>query len=141
MLSVSPVKLLIVFAVAMTLLGPDKIPHASRKVAQTWRSFRELRERMESQIRETIPDLPSTTDIARMARSPVEILNRLADVPSASPSATPTHPAAPVPSTTADQAPPQVPPVSPVNRETARREPGHQTGADAMPSTGDPGMN
>jgi Sec-independent protein translocase protein TatA len=83
MLSFSPIKLAIVVVVATVLLGPDKIPHAARKASETLRAFQQFRERVERELRETVPDLPSTAEIARMVRSPVNVLNRLADMPSA----------------------------------------------------------
>jgi Sec-independent protein translocase protein TatA len=83
MLSFSPIKLGIVVVVAMVLLGPDKIPHAARKASETLRAIQQFREKIERELRETVPDLPSTAEIARMARSPVTILNRLTEMPSA----------------------------------------------------------
>jgi Sec-independent protein translocase protein TatA len=82
MLTFSPIKLSLVLLVALILLGPDKLPHAARKVAQGWRTFHRVRERIERELRESVPDLPSTDEIVRMARSPVHFLNRLADLPS-----------------------------------------------------------
>jgi len=83
MLSFSPIKLGIVVVVAMVLLGPDKIPHAARKASETLRAIQQFREKIEREVRETVPDLPSTAEIARMARSPARILNRLTEMPSA----------------------------------------------------------
>jgi TatA/E family protein of Tat protein translocase len=96
MLSLSPIKLLVVFVVAMILLGPDKLPQVARQVGAAWRSFRQFHERVEREVRETMPDLPSTTEIARMARSPVAFLNRLAE-PSVTSSTPPLDPGAAVP--------------------------------------------
>lgn len=79
MLGLSPVRLMILLIAGLILLGPDKLPEAARQVGASWRAFRTFRDSVESQIRETIPDLPSTGDLARMARSPVTILNKLAD--------------------------------------------------------------
>jgi hypothetical protein len=46
-----------------------------------WRAVRQFHQRVEQEVRETIPDLPSSGEIARMARSPVAFLNQLADLP------------------------------------------------------------
>jgi Sec-independent protein translocase protein TatA len=83
MLSFSPIKLGIVVVVALVLLGPDKIPHAARKASETLRAIQQFREKLERELRETVPDLPSTSEIARMARSPVRMLDRLSQMPSA----------------------------------------------------------
>jgi TatA/E family protein of Tat protein translocase len=80
-LSFSPIKLLIVLVVAAVLVGPDKVPQVARQLGAAWRAFRSFHERVESEVRQTIPDLPSTTEIARLARSPVAFLNQLADLP------------------------------------------------------------
>ncbi len=79
MLSLSPVKLLVIAAVIMLLMGPDKLPEVAHRIGSSWRALKRLQERMESEVREAIPDLPSTSEIARIARSPMGLLNQLAD--------------------------------------------------------------
>jgi sec-independent protein translocase protein TatB len=76
-LNLDPAKLLIIAVVAVILLGPDKLPQVARQVGAAWRSFNEFRHRMESEVRNSIPDLPSSADIARLARSPSALLNHL----------------------------------------------------------------
>ncbi len=66
MFNLDPAKLLIIVVVAVILLGPDKLPQVARQVGGAWRSFNEFRHRMETEVRGSIPDLPSTTDIARL---------------------------------------------------------------------------
>jgi len=63
----------------MLLMGPDKLPDVAHKLGAAWRTLKKIQERVESEVREAIPDLPSTGDIARIARSPVNLLNQLAD--------------------------------------------------------------
>jgi Sec-independent protein translocase protein TatA len=70
---------LVIAAVIMLLMGPDKLPEVAHKLGATWRTIKKLQERVEAEVREAIPDLPSTGDIARIARSPVNLLNQLAD--------------------------------------------------------------
>jgi sec-independent protein translocase protein TatB len=79
MFSLSPMKLFIIVAVVVLLLGPDKLPEVARKVGSMWQSLRRFQQRVETEVRDALPDLPSTSDIARMARSPVNVLNKLAD--------------------------------------------------------------
>jgi len=79
MLSLSPMKVLIIVAAVVLLLGPDKLPEVAHKMGSTWQSLRRLQQRIETEVRDALPDLPSTGDIARMARSPVNVLNQLAD--------------------------------------------------------------
>jgi sec-independent protein translocase protein TatB len=80
MLNLDPGKLLVIAVVAVILLGPDKLPHVARQVGGAWRSFNDFRQRMETEVRSSIPDLPSTTDIARLARSPSALLTHLSNM-------------------------------------------------------------
>jgi len=81
MLSFSPEKLFIVLVVALILLGPDKLPTMARQLGAAWRHLVELQQRVEREVRETMPDLPSSQDIARFARSPVTLLTSLSKLP------------------------------------------------------------
>src|SRR5580704_5909243 len=45
-----------------------------------WRAFNDFRHRMESEVRSTMPDLPPTSEIARLARSPSALLNHLSSM-------------------------------------------------------------
>src|SRR5579875_668015 len=74
MLSLSPEKLFIVLIVALVLLGPDKLPKLARQLGAGW-----------AEVREVVPELPSTQEIVRIARSPVSYLNSLADSPDGQP--------------------------------------------------------
>ena len=79
MFSLSPLKLLVIVGVIMLLMGPDKLPEVAHRLGASWRTLKKLQERVEAEVREAIPDLPSTSEIARIARSPVNLLNQLAD--------------------------------------------------------------
>jgi TatA/E family protein of Tat protein translocase len=74
----SPAKLLVILVVALVVLGPDKLPKVARQVGSLWSDFRAFRERLESGVRETFPDLPSTETITHAVRSPVAFLDNLA---------------------------------------------------------------
>lgn len=79
MFDLNPLKILVIVTVILLLLGPDKLPETAHRLGLAWRSIKNLQEKVESEVRDAIPDLPSTGDIARMARSPVTLLNQLAD--------------------------------------------------------------
>jgi sec-independent protein translocase protein TatB len=81
MLSLNPEKLLVVLIVALILLGPDKLPRLARQLGAGWRQLKEFQQRVEREVRETMPDLPPTHEIARIARSPARFLNSLAQLP------------------------------------------------------------
>ena len=80
MLSFGPEKIVVVLVLAMILLGPDKLPSMARQLGAAWRAFREFQQKMESEVRDSVPDLPSTAEIARFTRSPVAFLNSLAEM-------------------------------------------------------------
>ena len=82
MFNLDPGKLLVIAVVAIILLGPDRLPQVARQVGGAWRSFNEFRHRMESEVRNTMPDLPPTSEIARLARSPSALLNHLSNMAS-----------------------------------------------------------
>ncbi len=79
MFGVNPIKIMVIIAVVLLLLGPDKLPEVAQKLGSSWRALKRMQERVETEVREALPDLPSTGDMARMARSPVNLLNQLAD--------------------------------------------------------------
>lgn len=78
MLSLNPEKLFIVLIVALVLLGPDKLPKLARQLGAGWAKFRDFQQKMEDEVRETVPHLPSSQEIARIARSPVAYLTSMA---------------------------------------------------------------
>ncbi len=80
MFNLDPGKLLVIAVVAIILLGPDRLPQVARQVGGAWRSFNEFRHRMESEVRSSMPDLPPTSEIARLARSPSALLNHLSNM-------------------------------------------------------------
>ncbi|GEM_PF-735235 len=77
--SLSPEKLFVVLVVALILVGPNKLPRLARQLGAGWRQLRTFHHRVEQELRETLPNLPSTQDIARFARSPISVLDSLAD--------------------------------------------------------------
>jgi sec-independent protein translocase protein TatB len=85
MFNLDPGKLIVIAVVAIILLGPDRLPQVARQVGGAWRSFNEFRHRMETEVRTSMPDLPPTSEIARLARSPSALLNHLSNMSSADP--------------------------------------------------------
>jgi sec-independent protein translocase protein TatB len=77
----SPAKLLVVLVVALVVLGPDKLPKVARQIGSLWNDFRRFREKLESEVRGTFPDLPSTETITQAVRSPLTFLDSLATEP------------------------------------------------------------
>lgn len=81
MLSLSPEKLFIVLILALVLFGPDKLPKLARQMGEGWAKLRAFQQKMEREVRETMPDLPSSKQIAQMVRAPVSYLNSMVDEP------------------------------------------------------------
>jgi len=77
MFNLDPGKLLIIGVMAVILLGPDRLPQVARQVGGAWRAFGDFRTRMEDEVRQSVPELPSSSDMARLARSPSALLNHL----------------------------------------------------------------
>jgi TatA/E family protein of Tat protein translocase len=75
----SPAKLLVILVVALIVLGPDKLPKVAKQIGGLWGDFRKFRERLESDVRGTFPDLPSAETITQAVRSPLAFLDNLAD--------------------------------------------------------------
>jgi sec-independent protein translocase protein TatB len=119
----SPPKLLMILVIALIVLGPDKLPSTARRIGALWNDVKRWRSHLESEVRGAFPDLPSSTEIARAVRSPISMLDRLADEHGATPDnapSTPTTPALdPVPTSVATSAdsPPALAPSSHVPRD------------------------
>ena len=69
-----------ILVVAVILLGPDKLPSVARQLGAAWQVPARFPAGVEKEVRENVPDLPSSHDIARFARSPVTFLNSLAEL-------------------------------------------------------------
>lgn len=81
MFFLSPAKLLVVFVVVMIVVGPDRLPQVARQVGAALQSLRHLHGRVESDLRESIPNLPSSREIAHYARSPSALISKLIELP------------------------------------------------------------
>ncbi len=79
MLDLSPLKIMMVMAVALVLLGPDKLPDVSRKLGATWRAIKQFQQKIESEVREAVPQLPDSGELSRLVRKPLDFLSHLAD--------------------------------------------------------------
>ena len=148
MFNLDPGKLLVIAVIAIILLGPDRLPQVARQVGGAWRSFNEFRHRMETEVRSSMPDLPPTSEIARLARSPSALLNHLSTMSSDEDEAPgeaadgsfqpPTPPDAAGNGSVAADAPP-APPAAPTPIRADRPVP--STGPTEVIVPGDPTLN
>ena len=115
MILLSPPKLLMILVIALIVLGPDKLPSTARRIGAMWSEFGRWRAHVESEVRATFPDLPSTTEIAKAVRSPIAMLDRLAEEHSPTPGsagAGPPPPPGPEPSGPEPSVPPRARPAA-----------------------------
>jgi sec-independent protein translocase protein TatB len=75
----SPAKILVILVVALIVLGPDKLPKMAKQIGGLWGDFRRFRVKLESDVRGSFPDLPSTEKITQAVRSPLAFLDTLAE--------------------------------------------------------------
>jgi len=147
MFNLDPGKLLVIAVIAIILLGPDRLPQVARQVGGAWRSFNEFRHRMETEVRSSMPDLPPTSEIARLARSPSALLNHLStmspDKDEAEEAADGTFQPPTLPDTTVNGPvapdPPSEPQSAPTPIREDRRPP--STGPTEVIVPGDPTLN
>lgn len=67
MLTLDPIKLLLVAVVALVVLGPDKLPAAARKASRLWAEVRALRDGLHSQLQAVAQDLPLAAEVRQAA--------------------------------------------------------------------------
>jgi Sec-independent protein translocase protein TatA len=77
----SPAKLLVILVVALAVLGPDKLPTLAKQAGNLWRDFSRFRQKLESDVRGSFLDLPSTETATKAIRAPLSFLDSLADAP------------------------------------------------------------
>jgi Sec-independent protein translocase protein TatA len=53
-LDITPFKLLIVLAVALIVLGPDRLPRLAHQAARAWRDIQRFRSHIASEVNETL---------------------------------------------------------------------------------------
>ncbi len=78
MQSIDPSKIFVVLVVALIVLGPEKLPRLARQLGEAWAQLAHWRQRLEGEVRDVFPDLPSPGRIVDAARSPLRLLDHLA---------------------------------------------------------------
>ena len=80
MFFLSPAKLLVVLVIVMIVVGPDRLPHLARQIGAALQSLRQLHAKVEGDLRESMPNLPSSKEIAHYTRKPTALLSKLMDL-------------------------------------------------------------
>ncbi|MGH9291220.1 MAG: Sec-independent protein translocase subunit TatA/TatB [Acidimicrobiales bacterium] len=52
-----PAKIIMILLVAVLVLGPERLPRAARQMGAMWRELGRIRERVENEVRDALPDL------------------------------------------------------------------------------------
>lgn len=52
-----PEKLLVILLVGIVVVGPERLPRVARQIGAFWHDLARMRERLESEVREALPDL------------------------------------------------------------------------------------
>jgi Sec-independent protein translocase protein TatA len=72
--ALDPEKLLVVLALALIVIGPDRLPKLSRQLGSYWRMLGELRGHLEGEVRAALPDLrgalPDRGDLPSIPQNP-----------------------------------------------------------------------
>lgn len=64
MLNLDPAKLLVILVIALIVVGPERLPRLARQLGGMLREFSRARERMISELKEQVPDLPPLPDLS-----------------------------------------------------------------------------
>ncbi len=64
-LNLDPAKLLVILAVALVVLGPERLPKTARQIGAAWHTLTNLREQVSEEVRRA---LPNDLEIPRIPR-------------------------------------------------------------------------
>ncbi len=67
--SLDPAKLLVIFVIALVVLGPERLPKAARQLGAAWRELTRIRDQVAEEVRAAVPDL-AELDLPRLPRQP-----------------------------------------------------------------------
>ncbi|MGH9130292.1 MAG: twin-arginine translocase TatA/TatE family subunit, partial [Acidimicrobiales bacterium] len=65
---ITPLKILIVAVIALLVLGPERLPEMTRKAGKAWADFKSFRANLESQVRETVGDVPGFNELSKLSK-------------------------------------------------------------------------
>jgi Sec-independent protein translocase protein TatA len=78
-----PMKLLVIAVVAIMVLGPEHLPTLARKVSTVRAQLAAVNQRLETEARALVPDLPDLGPLSAALRSPSALLDHLTATDSA----------------------------------------------------------
>jgi len=57
MLNLDPAKLLVIFVIALVVLGPERLPKVARQMAGLWNQVTHVRDQVGEEVRKALPDV------------------------------------------------------------------------------------
>ncbi len=83
MFNLDPAKIVVILAVGLIVLGPERLPEVARKLGALWRDFNLMRDRLTNEIKEALPDFDSNEALGaivavRNISSPTRYIRQLA---------------------------------------------------------------
>src|SRR5487761_2241573 len=57
MLNLDPAKLLVIFVLALVVLGPERLPKVARQMAGLWKELTRVRDQVTDEVRKAMPDV------------------------------------------------------------------------------------
>ena len=97
MLNLDPAKLLVIFVIALVVLGPERLPKVARQMAALWKELTRVRDQVSDEVRRAMPDI----DIPKIPRIPspssaiANFINEANPLRPSSSSGRPSRPASP----------------------------------------------
>lgn len=61
MLNLDPAKLLVIFVIALMVLGPERLPKVARQMAGLWKEITRVRDQVGDEVRKALPDVTIPT--------------------------------------------------------------------------------
>ncbi len=73
-MNLDPAKLLVILVIGLLVLGPERLPKVARQLGRLWQDFTAARDRLVDEIKDQIPDLPSSRSFRSVLVDPLSIV-------------------------------------------------------------------
>lgn len=97
MLNLDPAKLLVIFVLALVVLGPDRLPKVARQMAALWKELTRVRDQVSEEVRKAMPDMdiPKIPHIPSPSSAIANFINEANPLRAPANTPRPSRPAAP----------------------------------------------
>lgn len=104
MLNLDPAKLLVIFVIALVVLGPERLPKVARQMAGLWNQIARVRDQVGDEVRKAMPDV-TIPKIPRIPSASGAIASLFNEPPSSTSSTLEAHPSRPFAPNSSDERP------------------------------------